>query len=61
MGMPVETDLQVQNLRSDSGVSVVVDLKRLNSKVDDGWENCYLLTRSIHGLWSNEKSAEKDL
>ena len=50
MGMLVETDLQVQNLRSDLGVSAVVDLKRLNSKVDDGRVNCYLLTWSIHGL-----------
>jgi hypothetical protein len=50
MGMLVETDLQVQNLRSDLGVSAVVDLKRLNSKVGDGCVNFYLLTRSIHGL-----------
>lgn len=36
MGMLVGTDLQVQYLKSDSEVSAVVDLKRLNSKVDDG-------------------------
>ena len=35
-GMLVETDLQVRNLRSDLVVSAVVDLKRLNSKMDDG-------------------------
>jgi hypothetical protein len=61
MGMLVETDLQVQNLKSDLEVSAVVDLKRFNSKVDDGRVNCYLLTWSIHGLCSNEKRAEKDL
>ena len=61
MGMLVEIDSQVQYLRSDSGVSAVVDLKRLNSKVDDGRVKCYLLTRTIHGLCSNEKRAGKYL
>ena len=59
MGMLVETDLQVQDLEQDWGVSAVVDLERLGSKKGGRAKTSILLTRSIHDFWGNKKGLEK--